>query len=213
LQPGSRRLDLRPLLMRLAVRKSPRETMPPTRDRQVLEHGKQLLSRPTDSRDCFDLSDRSKSSVQAMELRQLHHFIAVAEELNFTRAADRVHIVQSALSSSIRGLEDELRARLFVRSTRQVRLTPAGRAFLEKAREALRVIDIGRETVADIAGLRRGCLSIGTVHSLPAFLDLPTLISRYHAVAPGIEVRLRQGDAAGLMERLRSGRLDLAFLP
>ena len=72
-----------------------------------------------------------------MELRQLQHFIAVAEELNFTRAADRVHIVQSALSSSIRGLEDELRARLFVRSTRQVRLTPAGRAFLEKAREAL----------------------------------------------------------------------------
>jgi DNA-binding transcriptional LysR family regulator len=148
-----------------------------------------------------------------MELRQLQHFIAVAEELNFTRAADRVHIVQSALSSSIRGLEDELRARLFVRSTRQVRLTPAGRAFLEKAREALRVIDVGRETVADIAGLRRGCLSIGTVHSLPAFLDLPSLISRYHAIAPGIEVRLRQGDAAGLMERLRSGRLDLAFLP
>lgn len=148
-----------------------------------------------------------------MELRHIQHFIAVAEELNFTRAAERVHIVQSALSSSIRALETELNAQLFVRSTRQVQLTPAGRAFLEKAREVLRLIEAGRETVADIEGLRRGTLSIGTVHSLPAFLDLPSLISRYHAIAPGIEVRLRQGDAAGLMEQLRTGRLDLAFLP
>ena len=148
-----------------------------------------------------------------MELRHIQHFIAVAEELNFTRAAERVHIVQSALSSSIRALEGELNARLFARSTRQVQLTPAGRAFLEKARDVLRLIDTSRETVADIEGLRRGTLSIGTVHSLPAFLDLPSLISRYHDAAPGIEVRLRQGDAAGLMEQLRTGRLDLAFLP
>ena len=148
-----------------------------------------------------------------MELRHIQHFIVVAEELNFTRAAERVHIVQSALSTSIRALEAELNARLFVRSTRQVRLTPAGRAFLGKAREVLSVIDAGREMVADVEGLRRGTLSIGTVHSLPAFLDLPSLISRYHAIAPGIEVRLRQGDSAGLMEQLRTSRLDLAFLP
>ena len=92
-----------------------------------------------------------------MELRHLQHFIVVAEELNFTRAADRVHIVQSALSSSIRGLEEELRVRLFVRSTRQVRLTPAGRAFLEKAREALRVIDSGRETAPARLPFDRDC--------------------------------------------------------
>jgi DNA-binding transcriptional LysR family regulator len=148
-----------------------------------------------------------------VELRHLQHFIAVAEERNFTRAAQRVHIVQSALSTSIRVLEEELQARLLVRSTRQVQLTPAGRAFLEKAREALRVIDIGRETVAEIEGLRSGSLSIGTVHSLPAFLDLPSLISRFHAGNPGIEVRLRQGDSVGLVEQLRAGSLDLAFLP
>ena len=148
-----------------------------------------------------------------MELRHLQHFIAVAEERSFTRAAERVHIVQSALSTSVRTLEEELQARLFVRSTRQVQLTPAGRAFLEKAREALRVIDTGREAVAAIEGLRFGSLSIGTVHSLPAFLDLPSLIARFHAVNPGIEVRLRQGDAPELMEQLRAGRLDLAFLP
>lgn len=148
-----------------------------------------------------------------MELRHFQHFIAVAEELNFSRAAERVHIVQSALSTSIRSLEDELQARLFVRSTRQVQLTPAGRALLETAREVLRVIDLGREKVAAIEGLRSGSLSLGTVHSLPAFLDLASLISRFHAVHPGIEVRLRQGDALGLMEHLRAGRLDLAFLP
>jgi DNA-binding transcriptional LysR family regulator len=148
-----------------------------------------------------------------MELRHLKHFIVVAEELNFTRAAERVHIVQSALSSSVRTLEEELQAKLFVRSTKQVQLTPAGRAFLAKAREVLRVVESGRETVAEIEGLRSGTLSIGTVHSLPMFLDLPSLISRYHAINPGIEVRLRQGDTVSLIEQLRTGRLDLAFLP
>ncbi|SON53928.1 HTH-type transcriptional regulator GltC [Hartmannibacter diazotrophicus] len=148
-----------------------------------------------------------------MELRHLQHFIAVAEERHFTRAAQRVHIVQSALSSSIRSLEDELQAKLFVRSTRQVQLTPAGQAFLEKAREAMRAIDTARDIVADVEGLRSGSLAIGTVHSLPAFLDLPSLIARFHATHPGVEVRLRQGDAPGLLEQLRTGRLDLAFLP
>jgi DNA-binding transcriptional LysR family regulator len=148
-----------------------------------------------------------------VELRHLQHFIAVAEELSFTRAAERIHIVQSALSSSIRVLEDELRAKLLVRSTRRVQLTPAGTAFLERAREALQVIDTGCETVADIVGLRRGSLSIGTVHTLSAFLDLPSLIARYHAASPEIEVRMRHGDSTGLLDLLRAGRLDLAFLP
>lgn len=148
-----------------------------------------------------------------MELRHLKHFIVVAEELSFTRAAERVHIVQSAVSSSVRALEDELQAKLFVRGTKQVQLTPAGRAFLGKAREVLRAVDSGKETVAEIEGLRSGSLSIGTVHSLPMFLDLPSLISRFHSDNPGIEVRLRQGDTASMIEQLRVGRLDLAFLP
>jgi DNA-binding transcriptional LysR family regulator len=148
-----------------------------------------------------------------MELRHLQHFIAVAEELNFTRAADRVHIVQSALSASVRTLEAELQTPLLVRSTRHVQLTPAGRAFLVRAREALQVIESGRESVADIAGLRRGTLRVGSVHTLPAFMNLPSLIAQFHASNPGIEVRLRQGDTDGLIEALRGGRLDLAFLP
>jgi DNA-binding transcriptional LysR family regulator len=148
-----------------------------------------------------------------MELRQLQHFVAVAEEQQFTRAARRVNIVQSALSSSIRTLEQELQARLFVRTTRRVQLTPAGRAFLGKAREALDAIEAARALVAEVEGLTAGSLAIGTVHSLPAFLDLPSLIARFHATRPGIEVRLRQGDAPGLLDQVRTGRLDLAFLP
>ena len=148
-----------------------------------------------------------------MEVRQLQHFIAVAEERQFTRAAQRMNIVQSALSSSIRTLETELQARLFVRNTRQVQLTPAGRAFLDKARDVVRTLDQARQVVADVEGLRAGSLSIGTVHSLPAFLDLPTLIARFHGANPGIEVRLRQGDMLGLLDQLKGGELDLAFLP
>ena len=148
-----------------------------------------------------------------MELRQLQHFIAVAEERHFTRAAQRVNIVQSALSSSIRALEEELNSRLVMRNTRNVQLTPAGQALLERAREALRILDAGRDEVADIENLRSGTLSIGSVHTLPSFLDLPSLIARFHAANPGIEVRLRQSDTTTLIEHLRTGQLDLAFLP
>lgn len=148
-----------------------------------------------------------------MDIRQLQHFVAVAEEKNFTRAARRVSIVQSALSSSIRLLEEELDAKLFVRSTRQVRLTDAGRILLNKARIALESVRNAREAVAAVRSLERGTLSIGTVQTLPAFLDLPSLIERFHAEHPGVEVRLRQGSSTDLVEKIKSGRLDLAFLP
>jgi len=148
-----------------------------------------------------------------MELRQLQHFLAVAEEGQFTRAARRVNIVQSALSTSIRTLEDELDAQLFVRTTRQVRLTAAGHALLVNARNILDSVRHAREAVAEAQGLKRGTISIGTVQSLPAFVDLPSLIEKFHADHPGIEIRLCQDSATQLLERIRSGTLDLAFLP
>ena len=148
-----------------------------------------------------------------MELRQLQHFLAVAEEQHFTRAAQRMNIVQSALSASIRALEDELDTRLFLRTTRQVRLSATGRAFLEKAQEALAAVQDARAAVETIKGLKRGRLSIGTVQSLPAFLGLPSLLAEFHAVHPAVEVRLRQAEVPNLLESVRTGRLDLAVLP
>lgn len=148
-----------------------------------------------------------------MELRQLQHFVAVAEERQFTRAARRVNIVQSALSTSIRALETELEAPLFARSTREVRLTSVGEVFLDKVRLALEAVRDARSAVAAVQGLKRGTLKIGTVQSLPAFLDLPSLLARFHARHPGIEIRLVQGSSTTLAEQTRTGAIDAAFFP
>ena len=98
-----------------------------------------------------------------MELRQLTHFLAVAEANHFTRAATRVHLTQSSLSSSIRALERELGTDLFVRSTRRVELTEAGRALLPAARRAVSAAEDGLDAVAGVRGLVRGQLAIGVI--------------------------------------------------
>lgn len=133
-----------------------------------------------------------------IEIRQLQHFILVAEELRFTRAARRVNIVQSALSTSIVTLEKERIATLFARSTRDVRLTTAGEVFLDKARSVLETVREARSNVAAVQGLKRGTLMIGAVQSLPAFLDLALLLARFQERHPGIEIRLVQRSSANL---------------
>jgi DNA-binding transcriptional LysR family regulator len=148
-----------------------------------------------------------------VELRQLLHFVAVAEEESFTRAARRTNIVQSALSTSIRLLEEELGAKLFIRSTRQVRVTAVGRAFLETAHVALQALKEGKELIADITSLRRGKLVLGTVQSLLSFLDFPALLQTFHDRYPEIEVRLCQGSACHLIEQVRSRQIELVILP
>lgn len=160
----------------------------------------------------IDLPKRTITQVP-MELRQLQHFVAVAEEMHFTRAAQRVNIVQSALSTSIRALEEELSARLFLRNTRQVQLTAAGRVFLDKARVAIEAVQEARDAVDAVKGLTRGRLAIGTVQSLPAFVDLPALLASFHELYPGIEVRLCQGNADHLVDKIRSGAIDVAIVP
>jgi DNA-binding transcriptional LysR family regulator len=148
-----------------------------------------------------------------MELRQLEHFVAVAEERNFTRAAERVVIVQSGLSSSIRALEAELGAELFVRSTRRVSLTAAGQALLPEARRSLAAARAGRDAVAAVDGLQRGELSVGISQVLPPSVNLPEIFADFQHTYPGVELRLRQADPATQLAGLRDGSLDLAFVP
>ncbi|MDG4770567.1 LysR family transcriptional regulator [Solwaraspora sp. WMMD792] len=146
-----------------------------------------------------------------MELRQLEYFVAVAEERHFTRAAERMHVAQSGLSASIRSLERELGASLFVRNTRSVELTNEGRALLTQARHALANVAAAKDAVAAVRGLLRGRLAVGTLQCLGA-VDLPAALARFHAAHPGVEIRLRQGGSPDLVERVRTGDLDLAFV-
>lgn len=146
-----------------------------------------------------------------MELRQLEYFLAVADECHFTRAARRLHVSQSGLSASIRALEVELGAPLFLRTTRQVELTQAGRALLPEARRALGSIESARDAVAAVQGLLRGTLSVGSLQCLHV-VHLPAVLARFHEIHSGVEIRMRQSGNAELVEEVRAGRLDLAFV-
>jgi DNA-binding transcriptional LysR family regulator len=146
-----------------------------------------------------------------MELRQLSHFVAVAEECHFTRAARRLHIAQSSLSASIQTLERELGAQLFVRDKRQVRLTDAGRALLVEARRALSTVTAAREAVAAVQGGLRGRVAVGLARAVDHGA-LMLALGRFHRAHPDVEVVLGHDSSSRLLEQVRDGRLDLALL-
>lgn len=145
-----------------------------------------------------------------MELRQLEHFVAVAQEQHFTRAAERVAVSQSGLSASVRALEQELRTPLFSRTTRSVRLTEAGRALLVEAERTLAGARAAKDAVDAVRGLLRGTLSVG-VEQCVAGLNLPRLLAAFHREHPHIEIRLRQEGTTNLVDGVAGGRLDIAF--
>ncbi|GIF24039.1 DNA-binding transcriptional LysR family regulator [Actinoplanes tereljensis] len=148
-----------------------------------------------------------------MEQRQLEFFVAVAEELNFTRAAQRTHAVQSTVSASIRALERDLGTPLFERSTTRVGLTEAGRALLPEARRSLDSLDQARAAVDGTRAGITGSLRIGTLARLSK-IDLPGLVRDFRERHPGVRLSLRV-DAAGsdgLLSALRGRTLDVAFV-
>ncbi len=147
----------------------------------------------------------------AVDLKQLEHFIAVAEERHFTRAARRLNLVQSGLSASIRSLEEDLGGPLFTRSTRRVALTPAGEVLFAEAHRVLAAARDARHAVTQVHGLARGRLSIGAIHGLEPFVDLPASLGRFRAAFPGIDIELTLDGSGALIEDVRQGRLDLAF--
>ena len=145
-----------------------------------------------------------------MELRQLEYFVAVAEERNFTRAAEKAHVAQPGVSAQIRRLERELGQQLLDRSGRAVRLTDAGAAVLPYARAALAAVAGARAAVDELTGLLRGRVAVGMVTSHD--LDLPGLLAGFHRDHPGVEVTLTEAGSAELVEGLRKGVLDAAIV-
>ncbi|MEU5387447.1 LysR family transcriptional regulator [Kitasatospora cineracea] len=143
-----------------------------------------------------------------MELRQLRCFVAVAEELHFGRAAERLLLGQPAVSQQVRRLERELRVELFDRSPRHVRLTPAGERFLPAARNVLAAEDAARALAADLAAPT--VLRLGTVTGLGERLD--DILDAYRRQAPTVRVELDSLPVRERLTRLADGRLDAAFV-
>ncbi|MCW2909572.1 MAG: hypothetical protein JWL68_4361 [Actinomycetia bacterium] len=148
-----------------------------------------------------------------MELRHLQFFIAVAEELSFTRASRRLHVVQSGVSSAIQGLERELGAPLFDRDRHRVALTDAGLALLPEARATLAAAQAAQDAVAQARAGLRGTLTVGTMLSIGT-VDVAGLLGRFHATHPRVSVHLRHAPAgsAGLAAQVIAGELDLALV-
>ncbi|WP_286070685.1 LysR family transcriptional regulator [Stenotrophomonas sp. 57] len=146
-----------------------------------------------------------------MNLKQLEFAVALAEEANFTRAAERCHVVQSALSHQIAALEQELGTPLFERLPRQVRATAAGEAMLVHARQALASLRHLRADVAAVSGEVRGLLAIGQISSLTG-IDVVAMLAAFQQVHPQVEFQLRVDKSEDLIAQVQSRVLDVALV-
>jgi LysR family hydrogen peroxide-inducible transcriptional activator len=149
-----------------------------------------------------------------MELHQLRYVIAVAETGSFSRAAERLFVVQSNVSAQVRKLEHEVGAPLFHRRAHDVVLTEFGRVFLPGAREALAALDDARAAVDAVRGLTLGTAEIGIIGTVAGWL-LPVLAQRFRAAYPLVDLRLTEEPSVVLSEMVAARRLPqaLANLP
>jgi DNA-binding transcriptional LysR family regulator len=136
--------------------------------------------------------------------------VAVAEERHFTRAAKRLRVAQSTISTSVRALEREFDVPLFVRTSRRVELSDAGAALLPEARRTLAAADAARAGVGAVAGLLAGKVSIGTGKAL--HVDIADALQRFCSEHPGVDVQLHQAGTIELLDAISDGRLDFAPL-
>jgi DNA-binding transcriptional LysR family regulator len=145
-----------------------------------------------------------------MELRQLRCVEAVARHRHFTRAADELHVSQSALSHQVSRLEAELGTALFERTSRRVRPTEAGLAIAARARRVLAEVDGARDEIDQLRGVLRGRIWIGPLLRA-GDVDVPGLLAGFSREHPGIEVSLREGIADDMFRHLADDRIDAAF--
>lgn len=150
--------------------------------------------------------------IRIMETRLLEYFVAVADELNVTRAAARLYAAQSTVSAGLRSLEADLGVTLFERSTKAVRLLPAGEELLPLARRVLDEVAVMREAAPESGAGFRGRVRIGTFAALQ-LLDLPGVLGRFRRNHPRVDLQLTVSPtgSTGLADDLTHGRLDLAL--
>ena len=146
-----------------------------------------------------------------MELRQLRYLVALADEESFTRAAEREHIAQPALSQQIQKLEQELGLPLVERTTRRVSITDAGNLLVARARRVLTELESARQELDRVRGIQTGHVALGAMNTMGP-VDITQVIADFHERHPQVELTVREDNSDALAEMLRVDVLDLAFL-
>jgi DNA-binding transcriptional LysR family regulator len=147
---------------------------------------------------------------QNIDLRHLRYFLAVAEELHFGHAAQRLHMAQPPLSQQIRRLEEEIGCPLFLRSSRSVKLTPAGKSLVDRARRTLHKVEEDLEAVRSVARGEMGVLRVGFVGSA-MLTRLPSILGRYRRLYSRVQLHLDELHTSQLLEALREGSADVVL--
>jgi DNA-binding transcriptional LysR family regulator len=155
---------------------------------------------------------RGAGSEKAVSVEMILYFTAVAEEMSFTRAAKRMHIDQSWLSHKIRQMEGLLQCFLFTRSTRHIELTPAGEALLEYGQKLTRAAEEAQKAAALIGQQLRSILRIGALPYGFWYPERVELSDRFETEHPETAIEVVNGTSAELLEKLRRGELDIAFV-
>jgi DNA-binding transcriptional LysR family regulator len=145
-----------------------------------------------------------------MDLRQLRYFEAVVRHRHFTRAADELHVAQSAVSHQVQRLEQELGIELLRRTTRSVEPTEAGTLVAARARAVLAESEALLGEVEELRGLVRGRITVGAL-LFGGELDIPAILATFTSRFPHVEVGIREGTAQRMLEMLRDGSLDVSF--
>jgi DNA-binding transcriptional LysR family regulator len=146
-----------------------------------------------------------------IELRHLRYFLAVAEELHFGRAAERLHLAQPPLSQQIRKLEEIVGYALFLRTSRSVKLTGAGEIFLERARRTLRNVHEDLEEARSLGRGEAGFLRVGFIGS-SMLTSLPAMLGEYRRAYPAVQLQLHEGHTSDVMRAVSSGQWDIGIL-
>ncbi|MFT3945023.1 MAG: LysR family transcriptional regulator [Ancrocorticia sp.] len=146
-----------------------------------------------------------------MELQQMRYVVAIAEEKNFTRAAERCFVVQSSLSHQIKAVERELGVTLFARTSRKVELTAAGEAFVVAARVSIEAAERAATDAIAATGHIQGTLTIGLIPTVTA-INIPEQLARFHRHYPDVRIQLKDGGSTEFIDAISNGTMDIAVL-
>lgn len=146
-----------------------------------------------------------------MDIRQLSYFLAIAEEGNITKAAERLHMAQPPLSQQLKLLEEEFGIVLLERNTRKIEITDAGRLLQNRAQQIIELVERTSKELKDLKEGLRGTLSIGTISSAQEML-LPEKINYFHKKYPGVDFRIKESSGLEILELVKGGVVEIGII-